>query len=78
MVTPKDEKFLDAFYFALRDTLVAADIKIGTHIAFNGVPGKKFRVVTLVGEIVELSGVMSGGGRPRKGLMGNKIVEEFS
>ena len=78
MITPKDEKFLNAFYFALKDTLVAADIKIGTHIAFNAVPGKKFRVVTLVGEIIELSGVMSGGGRPSRGRMGNKIVEEFS
>ena len=78
LITPKDEKFLDAFYFALKDTLVAGDIKIGTQIAFNAVAGKKFRVVTLAGEMIELSGVMSGGGRPKKGLMGNKIVEEFS
>jgi structural maintenance of chromosome 4 len=78
LITPKDEKFLDAFYFALRDTLVAGDIKVGTQIAFNAVPGRKFRVVTLAGEMIELSGVMSGGGRPKKGLMGNKIVEEFS
>jgi len=28
--------------------------------------------------MIELTGIMSGGGRPRKGLMGNKIVEEFS
>lgn len=30
------------------------------------------------GEIIELSGVMSGGGRVKKGLMSNKIMEEFS
>jgi len=40
--------------------------------------GKKHRVVTLRGEIIEASGVMSGGGRPPRGLMSNKIIEEFS
>ena len=39
---------------------------------------KRHRVVTLSGEIVEMSGLMSGGGRPRKGLMnlGNDFLEE--
>lgn len=74
LITPKDRKFLNAFYFAIKDCLVCADIKLGTHIAFNAVQGKKFRVVTLNGELIELSGVMSGGGRPKQGLMGNKIV----
>jgi hypothetical protein len=32
----------------------------------------------LKGDIVELSGVMSGGGKPKSGVMGNQIVEEFS
>jgi chromosome segregation ATPase len=32
---------------------------------------EKNRVVTLKGEIVELSGVMSGGGKPKSGGMGN-------
>ena len=27
LITPKDEKFLDAFYYALKDTLVTPDIK---------------------------------------------------
>lgn len=27
LITPKDEKFLDAFYYALKDTLVTSDIK---------------------------------------------------
>jgi chromosome segregation ATPase len=57
---------------------VTDDIKIGTHVAFNSVPNKTFRVVTLNGEIVEASGVMSGGGKPKSGLMSNKIVEEYS
>lgn len=28
--------------------------------------------------MIEISGQMSGGGRPKKGLMCHKIVEEFS
>jgi structural maintenance of chromosome 4 len=67
---------LNAFYFAVKDTLVAEDIKIGTNIAFN--QGRNYRVVTLNGEMVEITGVMSGGGRPKKGLMSNKIIEEFT
>jgi structural maintenance of chromosome 4 len=60
----------------MKDTLVASDIKEATNIAFN--TGKPHRVVTLKGEMIEMSGVMSGGGRPKQGLMGNKIIEEFS
>ena len=78
LIQSKDEKFLNAFYFAIKDTLVADDIKIGTHVAFNSVPGKTFRVVTLTGDIVESSGVMSGGGKARTGAMSNKLVEEYS
>jgi chromosome segregation ATPase len=50
-----------AFWFALRDTLVASDIAQGTRIAYVG--GKAaFRVVTLAGELIDTSGTMSGGG----------------
>ena len=82
LVQSKDQKFLNAFYFALKDTLVANDIKIASDIAFKNAPGehhgRRHRVVTLRGEIIEASGVMSGGGRPPRGLMSNKIIEEFS
>ena len=61
LITPKDNNLLNAFYFAVKDCLVAKDIKSATNIAFNS-PQGKFRVVSLQGEIVELSGVMSGGG----------------
>ena len=61
----------------MRDTLVTADIKEATSIAFN--QGNSYRVVTLKGELIEVSGIMSGGGnKPKQGLMGTKIVEEFS
>jgi len=34
--------------------------------------------VTLKGELIEKSGTMSGGGKPRTGGMNNVIVQEFS
>jgi structural maintenance of chromosome 4 len=78
LIQSKDAKFLNAFYFALKDTLVADDIKVGSNVAFNSVQGRTFRVVTLNGEMIESSGIMSGGGKPRQGLMSNKIVEEYN
>ena len=78
LVQSKDQKFLNAFYFALKDTLVANDIKIASEIAFKNNQGKKHRVVTIKGEMIEATGVMSGGGRPKSGLMSNKIIEEFT
>lgn len=35
LVQSKDDIFLNAFYYALRDTLVAENINIGTQIAFQ-------------------------------------------
>jgi structural maintenance of chromosome 4 len=34
--------------------------------------------VTLKGEVIEKSGTMSGGGKPRTGGMSNVLVQEFS
>ena len=33
----------------------------------------RFRVVTLAGQLIEVSGAMSGGGRPSKGRMGSSV-----
>lgn len=49
---------------------------MATHIAYN--LERRHRVVTLGGELIELSGTMSGGGKPRKGGMSSKQIEEFS
>ena len=35
LVKPKEDKFLTAFYFALRDTLVAKDLDQATRIALQ-------------------------------------------
>ena len=38
LVKPKDDKFLTAFYFALRDTLVAKDLDQATRIGLQVMP----------------------------------------
>lgn len=54
---------MPAFYFALTDTLVANDINDATRIANSG---RRWRTVTLKGEVVETSGAMTGGGNSQK------------
>lgn len=55
MIKVKDEKIRQAFYFALRDTLVANNLDQATRIAFQ--KNKRWRVVTLQGQIIEQSGI---------------------
>lgn len=57
------------FYQALHNTLVAEDIDTASDLAY----GKdRWKVVTIDGALIESSGVVTGGGQPRKGLIGNK------
>lgn len=72
LVQVEDERVRVAFYFALRETLVAQDLSQGTRIAY-GV--NRFRVVTLRGDVIELSGTMSGGG---KSVMRNRMGREVA
>uniref|UniRef100_H3C4R3 Structural maintenance of chromosomes protein n=1 Tax=Tetraodon nigroviridis TaxID=99883 RepID=H3C4R3_TETNG len=76
MVRFKDESVRPAFYFALRDTLVAQDMEQATRIAFQ--KDRRWRVVTLKGQIIEMAGTMTGGGRVMKGRMGSSITPEIS
>ncbi|XP_071783972.2 structural maintenance of chromosomes protein 4 isoform X2 [Centroberyx gerrardi] len=76
MVRVKDESVRPAFYFALRDTLVAQDMEQATRLAFQ--KDKRRRVVTLQGQIIEMAGTMTGGGRIMKGRMGSSIGTEVS
>ncbi|XP_060098400.1 structural maintenance of chromosomes protein 4 isoform X1 [Heteronotia binoei] len=77
MVKVKDEKIRQAFYFALRDTLVADNMDQATRVAFQ--EHKRWRVVTLQGQIIEQSGTMTGGGgKVLKGRMGSSVVVEMS
>ncbi|XP_031641184.1 structural maintenance of chromosomes protein 4 [Contarinia nasturtii] len=71
LVRIEDERLASAFYFALRDTLVANDMDQATRIAYGT---KRYRVVTLKGEVIETSGTMSGGGgRQFRGKMGEQV-----
>lgn len=54
MVRLNDESVRPAFYFALRDTLVAKDMEQATRLAFQ--KEKRWRVVTLKGQIIEIAG----------------------
>ena len=61
LVRPADDKFRVAFYYALRDTLVANDLDHAVKIGYD-TNGKTKRVVTLQGQLIDSSGTMSGGG----------------
>lgn len=75
LVKAKD-KFRPAFYHAMQDTLVANDLAQANRIAYGA---KRWRVVTLAGELIDKSGTMSGGGTTvKKGLMSSKIVADIT
>ncbi|KAI9444561.1 RecF/RecN/SMC [Lactarius indigo] len=74
LVKPKEPRFAHAFYKALRDTLVAQDLAQANRIAFGA---RRWRVVTLAGELIDSSGTMSGGGaKPRGGGMSSKLAAD--
>ncbi|KAG4100619.1 hypothetical protein H8356DRAFT_934797 [Neocallimastix lanati (nom. inval.)] len=67
-----DPKFSNVFYHALRDTLVADNMKQANRLSFGK---KRWRVVTLDGKVVDINGSMSGGGtRVERGGMSSKFV----
>lgn len=77
LVQVKNDQIRTAFFFALRNTLVADDLKQATNIAFQG--SNRWRVVTLQGELIDQSGTMSGGGnKVVKGRMGSCIVSDVN
>lgn len=78
LVTTQDPRFAPAFYHGLRDTLVAQDLAQANRVAFGSGGGKghgrRWRVVTLDGQLIEPSGTISGGGRQvSKGRMASSF-----
>lgn len=65
-----DDKYLNAFYYAVGDTLVVEDLACARKLM------GKFRVVTLDGEIIEKSGSMTGGTLKRTGLKFSQNEDE--
>merc|ERR1719245_8317 len=72
LIKVEDEEMKTAFYQYVQETLVANDLAQAKRIAFGA---KRYRVVTLDGDLVEVSGAMSGGGREKmSGLMGTQVA----
>lgn len=72
LIRVEDENVLPAFYYGLKNTLVANNLDQATRIAYGA---ERHRVVTLKGELIETSGTMSGGGRTVfQGRMGQSVV----
>lgn len=78
LVKCQDKGLAVAFYYAMRDTLVARDLDQASRIAYSG--DKRWRrVVTMKGEMINENGTMSGGGaKPRGGRLrlGNAAPNE--
>ncbi|GJD07759.1 Structural maintenance of chromosomes protein 4 [Galdieria sulphuraria] len=60
LINAENERARLAFYFVLRDTLVAPNLDEATRLAYQ--PTKRYRVVTLAGQLIEPAGTISGGG----------------
>jgi structural maintenance of chromosome 4 len=76
LVKPKDSKFAPAFYSVMQNTLVAKDLEQANRIAYGA---RRWRVVTLDGQLIDTSGTMSGGGtRVARGAMSSKQVADTS
>ncbi|XP_063882710.1 structural maintenance of chromosomes protein 4-like [Scylla paramamosain] len=72
LVRISDDRVKTAFYFALRDTLVATDLDQASRISYQK---GRHRVVTLNGELIEAVGTMSGGGKTvLRGRMGKQAA----
>lgn len=72
LIKPKDPRFAPAFYKAISNTLVADNLEQAQRISFGK---KRWRVVTLAGEVIDVSGTMSGGGsKPSRGGMSSKLA----
>ncbi|CAJ0963822.1 unnamed protein product, partial [Mesorhabditis belari] len=70
-----DDRIRVAFYWAVRDTLVANDSEQAQRVAFGR---QRHRVVSLQGALFEPSGTMSGGGQPMKGKLGKNVKVDTS
>lgn len=74
LIKPKDPRFAPAFYSIMQNTLVAKDLQQANRIAYGA---RRWRVVTLDGQLIDVSGTMSGGGtRVARGAMSSKLSSD--
>ncbi|GMH75726.1 hypothetical protein TrRE_jg1036, partial [Triparma retinervis] len=68
LISPKDSSITPALFLGVGQTIVAPDLETATRWAYDF--GKRWRVVTVGGQLIETSGTMAGGGKSvRKGGM---------
>ena len=65
-----DDKYIDAFYFALSDTVVVENETTAKKLA------GKYRVVTLDGDITEKSGLITGGAKKKNNNLFDKSQDK--
>lgn len=75
-IAPCNGELSPALFMAVQNTLVAPDLDTASRWAFNY--GKRWRVVTIDGNIIETSGTMQGGGNQnqvKRGLIRVSVSE---
>ena len=72
LITVNDDRYLTAFYFGFKDTLFCEDLDTANKVAYGAT---RYRVVTARGQVIDISGTMTGGGHgpPASGRMGSKL-----
>ncbi|ORX37975.1 RecF/RecN/SMC N terminal domain-domain-containing protein [Kockovaella imperatae] len=74
LIKPKDPRFAPAFFKGVSNTLVAEDLAQAQRIGYGK---KRWRVVTLAGQLIDPSGTMSGGGnKVSRGGMSSKFTAD--
>ena len=74
LIQPRDDIFKPAFFSVLQNTLVASNLDQANRIAYGT---RRWRVVTLDGQLIDVSGTMSGGGtRVARGGMSSRLAAE--
>lgn len=74
LIKPKETRFAPAFYKGVFNTLVADDLVQAQRIGYGK---KRWRVVTLAGQLIDPSGTMSGGGaKVSRGGMSSKFTAD--
>ena len=61
LIAPSTFEITPALYLGVGNTLVAPDLETASRWAYDF--GKRWRVVTIDGSLIEMSGTMQGGGR---------------
>lgn len=80
LIKYNEEKFRIAFYYGLKDTLVCDNVDQATSInkQCDQENKRRFRIVTLRGELIEVQGTISGGGKPKQGGMSAQKKTDYT